>query len=529
MLSPSSKRLSLHALLLLSGAIASCSTQPKSPQQATEDPWKLIWADEFEGDQIKPHWEHQTFPGIDSGNKELQHYTDRPVNSFMADGMLHIRAVEEDYREHNYTSARLTTAKHFSFRYGRVEARAKIPSTKGIWPAIWMMPTDSVYGGWPHSGEIDILESVNTANEIYGTIHYGNPGHVHQGAPFRFPDWTENQLFSDDFHVYAIEWEPEEIRWYVDGIHFGTQNEWQTKAAPYPAPFDQDFHLIVNVAVGGNWPGPTDETSVFPQEMLVDYVRVYQTDNELPELTVHSPANGAQLPANTPIPVEFEAYDPDGDISRVRITRGSKIIAEDSDPPFDLVISGLEDGCYDNLHVYAYDNSGMRSRQDLTLTIGRGCPQEPFTEVILIPGSWEAEDFDKGIEGEAYHDSDSTNSGHHYRPESGVDISATADEKTTYIGWTEPGEWLDYHASVEQAGMYEIHIRAAAMSESRLGLAVESAAPVSVSISPTGDWDTFQDFVGDETIELPSGAVILRLSIIEAGVNIDRIELRPAE
>jgi len=174
-----------------------------------------------------------------------------------------------------YTSARLATRNKGDWLTGRFEIRAKLPYGQGIWPAIWMLPTDWEYGGWPNSGEIDIMELIgHEPASVYGTLHYGRP-HTYTGDHY---DLAGGETFADGYHVFALEWEPGEIRWYVDGVHYQTQTEWFTSSSKgtHPAPFDRRFHLIINVAVGGAWPGYPDETTVFPQTMHVDYVRIYQ-------------------------------------------------------------------------------------------------------------------------------------------------------------------------------------------------------------------------------------------------------------
>jgi hypothetical protein len=182
----------------------------------------------------------------------------------------------------NYTSARLRTLSKGDWTYGRFEARMKLPYGQGLWPAFWMLPTDGVYGEWAASGEIDIMEIIGSQpNVLHGTIHYHGewPNNWYSGASYTLSSGD----FSDDFHVFAIEWEEGEIRWYVDGIHYSTKNSWDTTSgAPFPAPFDEDFHILLNVAVGGNWPGSPDGTTVFPQRMEVDYVRVYAPSNTPP-------------------------------------------------------------------------------------------------------------------------------------------------------------------------------------------------------------------------------------------------------
>jgi len=240
--------------------------------------WQLVWSDEFEGDSLDmSKWSYQFGTGSSEGlsgwgNNELQYYTSRPENVFVNNGNLHIVALEESYEGMNYTSARLRSINQGDWRYGRFEARAKLPKGQGIWPAIWMMPTDAVYGGWPASGEIDIVELVgHEPNIIHGTIHYGPP-HTYSGGAYTLPAGD----FSDNFHTFAIEWENGEIRWYVDDIHYHTETEWFSAGHGFPAPFEQRFHFLLNVAVGGNWPGNPDQTTEFPQEMVIDYVRVYK-------------------------------------------------------------------------------------------------------------------------------------------------------------------------------------------------------------------------------------------------------------
>ncbi|RYF37587.1 MAG: glycoside hydrolase family 16 protein, partial [Chitinophagaceae bacterium] len=254
--------------------------------------WAMVWNDEFEGTTIDPAkwgYEQNCWGG---GNNEQQCYTTQEKNAFIEDGVLNIVAVP-------YTSARLRTKNLQEWTFGRFEIRAKLPAGQGTWPAIWMLPTDSPYGVWAASGEIDIMEAVNletitngvTETRVYGTLHYGRtwPGNVSSGAPYTLPNSASP---ADDFHVYAMEWEDGEIRWYVDGVHYQTQQKtgWYSqyvdngvlKNAPEGAPFDEDsaYHLLLNLAVGGSWAGNTNNTginaSVFPQTMQVDYVRVYE-------------------------------------------------------------------------------------------------------------------------------------------------------------------------------------------------------------------------------------------------------------
>jgi len=257
-------------------------TEPDPGEEANEElEWQLVWTDEFEGEELDTDkWSYQYGTGQSEGltgwgNNELQYYTDREENIYLQDGKLHIVAHEESYEGMNYTSARIRTINQGDWRYGRFEFRAKLPEGQGIWPAIWMMPTDNEYGTWAASGEIDIMEMVgHEPDVVHGTLHYGAqwPDNVYSGDEYRL----DSGKFSDDFHTFTLEWEEGEMRWYVDGKHYQTQNNWFTDGHAFPAPFNKRFHLIMNLAVGGNWPGNPDASTEFPQKLIVDYVKVYQ-------------------------------------------------------------------------------------------------------------------------------------------------------------------------------------------------------------------------------------------------------------
>lgn len=246
------------------------------------DEWKMVWSDEFDQEAIDTSKWNFVTGGGGYGNEELQNYTSRTENARIENGALALEARKEVYGGNTYTSSKLTTSGKGDWTYGKFEIKAKLPSGKGIWPAIWMMPSDEgMYGAWPASGEMDIMELLgHEPGKIYGTLHYGLPKGQSQ-ASYTLPD---NGSFADDYHVFTMEWEPGEIRHYVDGILYSKMNDWYTKnqneAAEYtyPAPFDRDFYLQLNLAVGGTWPGNPEDSTLFPQQMLVDYVRVYERD-----------------------------------------------------------------------------------------------------------------------------------------------------------------------------------------------------------------------------------------------------------
>ena len=225
--------------------------------------WTLVWGDEFDAAQLDPEvWFFENGDGSQYGipgwgNNELQWYLEDSAE--LRDGMLVITAREEAVGGKNYTSARLNTRDRFAFKYGRIEARIRFPEGQGLWPAFWMLPQDDVYGTWAASGEIDIVEAVNLGgtggNTVFGTIHYGGEFPANQSSS---NDYLVPTDATTEFHTYALEWDSSvsEMRWYVDDILFSTQNSWSTTGAPYPAPFNERFYVLFNVAVGGNFPGP---------------------------------------------------------------------------------------------------------------------------------------------------------------------------------------------------------------------------------------------------------------------------------
>ena len=242
--------------------------------------YELVWEDDFDGDSVDlTKWEFQIGDGTSEnlppgwGNNELQYY--REENATVSGGLLTITAKEEAFGGYAYTSARMRTKNLGDWEGGRFEIRARLPFGQGLWPGIWLLNTDGTYGTWAASGEIDIMELLgHEPAKIHGTTHYGGewPAHDKTQHTYNLPTGT----FNDSFHVFAVEWDEFAIRWYVDGIEYGSQHTWWSSGGDYPAPFDQRFHMLLNVAVGGDWPGSPDATTQFPQMMEVDYVRVYQ-------------------------------------------------------------------------------------------------------------------------------------------------------------------------------------------------------------------------------------------------------------
>ncbi len=226
--------------------------------------WQLVWADEFNG-SISPDWVFETGGG-GWGNNELEYY--RKENATVENGNLVITARKEDFGGYHYTSARMTTQGTHAWKYGRMEARIKLPATLGTWPGWWMLGNNISGVGWPASGETDIMEQIDNGNTVYGSVHW-------QAANGSQADYSNNMVTTPtDYHVYAVEWDQDSIKWFVDGRQYNaftiTNGVGNTQA------FQNPFFLLLNMAVGGNWPGFTIDDASLPAKMYVDYVRVYQ-------------------------------------------------------------------------------------------------------------------------------------------------------------------------------------------------------------------------------------------------------------
>ena len=240
---------------------------------------KLVWSDEFNGKQLDPGKWIAVNNDSGYGNNELEYYTSRPANVKQRKGSLLLTARREKYTGKDgqtrlYTSGRIETRGRFQLKYGRIEARIRMPRGQGIWSAFWMLGSDYARVGWPNCGEIDIMENVGfEPSKVHGSLH--GPGYSGGNPLTGVYTLPGGKRFSDGYHVFAAEWSPRAIRFYVDGVLYETQTPKDVPAGHRWA-FDHPFYIILNVAVGGFWPGNPDATTRFPQTMRVDYVRVYQ-------------------------------------------------------------------------------------------------------------------------------------------------------------------------------------------------------------------------------------------------------------
>lgn len=264
------------------------NSQPKNPEPddtaVVHEGYTLVWEEQFDGEQLnREDWNVELH---DPGwvNNELQAYVDSTDNIYIEDGNLVLKPIQTKNADGtvSYTSGRVNTQNKHDFKYGLFEARLKVPKGQGFLPAFWMMPTsENLYGQWPRCGEIDIMEVMGQATDTsYGTIHFGNPHSESQGTYV-----LEEGDFSDEYHIFSVEWEPGKMSWYVDGNLIHTENDWYSITEgqgelTYPAPFDQPFYIILNLAVGGSWVGnPDASTDIENAEYRIDYVRAYQRDS----------------------------------------------------------------------------------------------------------------------------------------------------------------------------------------------------------------------------------------------------------
>jgi beta-glucanase (GH16 family) len=228
----------------------------------------LTWSDEFnDADLNTAWWNYEQGNNNGWGNNELEVYTNKKENVHLDSGYLHITALSPV--ANYYSSGRITTQGKKEFTYGKIMIRAKLPQGQGIWPALWMLGGNISEVSWPKCGEIDIMEFLgHQTNKVYGTLHWDENGHQYTGGNTTLSTGT----FSNDFHIFTLEWTPGRFTWFVDGQQYFELD----RQAVSKFPFDLPEFFIFNVAVGGNWPGPPDETTVFPQHMIVDYIRIYQ-------------------------------------------------------------------------------------------------------------------------------------------------------------------------------------------------------------------------------------------------------------
>ncbi|MHC5091761.1 MAG: family 16 glycosylhydrolase [Planctomycetota bacterium] len=481
--------------------------------------YKLIWSDEFDGEAIDSNtWKKEVNPGVAYNAQQKQYYTDTDDNSFIKDGTLVIRAQKEDYIINDYTSARLNTYGNFGLKYGKIEARIKTASGEGLRCKLLMLPEELVYGAWARSGQIDIMETHGAhPDRVKGGIFHGGQGHYNASSG---REHTADGIdLSDDFHIYTVEWQPYEIRWFLDGQLYAMQNQWSSFSAEYPAPFDIPFYLAASVAVDGN----TDDSS-FPAEMSIDWIRAYQIegDNQPPQIKITSPAKDSSVDTGG-LSITVEASDADQNLKKIEFYNHTDLLGTVIEAPYSFHWD-VPDGCH-LLIARAVDDAGFACSDSVEFVAGVGCPPQPYHgNPIDLPGRIEAEDFDTSPKEKAYWDTDEGNNGGAYR-DTDVDIQECL-EGGYNLGWVETGEWAEYTVNVKTAGTYDIVCRTGSPQDGGT-LHVEfngDNKTGTLEAVNTGDWQNYTHLI-KKNVPLEAGVQKMKVVIENGGLNLNYIEV----
>lgn len=463
--------------------------------------WQPVWCDEFNytGLPDSDLWNYD-IGGSGWGNGEAQYYTfEDEDNAYVGNGVLTIKAIKEYYQGNEYTSARLITKNTGDWLYGKIQVKAKLPSGKGTWPAIWMLPTDWEYGGWPDSGEIDIMEFVGyDGNRVHSTIH--TKAYNHSIGTQVGVSKTLNDL-EDAFHVYEIEWEPGVIRTYVDGEIYATfdydaaDNIYNENFEAWP--FDKDFHLILNLAIGGAWGGAQGiDDSIFPTEFLIDYVRVYQKDYV--GMDVEAPSNPGNLAAlnetSNSIFIGWDVAVDDVLVKEYKILVND--VLYDTTTVSGMMIEGLEASTNYTIKVIAVDFVGNESSGS-TMNKATKAPPSVNTRV-------EAEDFSSMT---------------------GIQTEETSDAGGGLnVGWIDQGDSLTYNLQVTEAGTYKVNFRITSPAGGGTFNFMKDATLLdSVSVPSTGGWQSW-DTTSSNSFYLEVGTYTFEIDITYGGFNLNYFE-----
>jgi beta-glucanase (GH16 family) len=451
--------------------------------------WQLVWQDEFTNG-ISPDWVFETGTGAGGwGNNELQYY--RRENATVSNGQLVITARRESFGGMQYTSARMKTQGRKSWKYGKIEARIAMPAFQGVWPAFWMLGDNITSVGWPACGEIDVMEHVNTGNTTHGTIHWQdtNGGYAYYGG-----NTTSNNISA--FHTYAVEWNSSAIKWFVDGVQFHEANI--ANGINGTNELHNNHFILLNLAIGGNWPGFVVDNNAFPANMYVEYVRVYQAGGGggTCPITPYVSVNGGGWQQTTSIAVSAGANitigpqplngtwswtGPNGFSSTSRsITRNN--------------IQTNQAGTYRATYSY----NGCTSTLDFNITVNGGGGGT----------------FSKTIEAESYSAS------------SGV-IKENCSEGGQNVGSFDTGDWVAYdNVTIPTTGTYKVSYRVASIHSGR-SLRLEKDAGATnlgtVSIPNTGNWQSWTTI--SHTVTLPAGTYTLGIATSTGGFNINRFNI----
>jgi beta-glucanase (GH16 family) len=441
--------------------------------------WQLVWSDEFNG-SIGPSWVFETGAG-GWGNNELQYY--RRENATIENNALVIIAKREDFGGMAYTSARMKTQGLKTFKFGRIEARMKLPAFLGAWPAFWMLGANLPQVGWPASGEIDVMEHVNDEQKVYGTIHW-------QDNNGQYAQYGGNIATTvADWHVYAVEWDTNAIRWYVDGTKYHEANI--ANGINGTDEFQKDFFLLLNFAVGGNWPGFNVNTAALPAKMYVDYVRVYAPAAG-GVATVYQDCNyagySAALPEGSYTLAQLQARGVrDNDLSSLRVNAGYQVQFFDGD----------------NFTGASVTRSG-----DTGCLVDQGF-NDRATSVIVSKATpaWSRQ-----IEAEAY------------SAMAGVQLEACA-EGGQNVGWIDTSDWMAYNSvTFPTSGSYRVEYRVASAAGGTLSLDLNAGSIQlgQVGVPNTGGWQNWTTI--SQTVNINAGTYNVGVFAAQGGWNLNWIK-----
>jgi beta-glucanase (GH16 family) len=446
--------------------------------------WQLVWSDEFDG-SIKPDWVFETGNGSGGwGNNELEYY--RRENAGIENNALVITARREDFGGFRYTSARMKTQGIRTFKYGKIEARMKLPSFMGAWPAFWMLGANLPQVGWPDSGEIDIMEHVNNEDRTYGTIHWrdNNGNYAQYGG--------NTAISVADWHLYTVEWDANAIRWYVDGNKFHEANI--QNSVNGTEEFHRDFFLLLNFAIGGNWPGFNVDESRLPAKMEVDYVRVYSAGaggNGVATGFQHCNYGGyaVALPEGSYTLSQLQARGIQNDVlSSLRVTAGYQATLYQDD-------NFTGPGLTKSADTACLVDDGFNDRAT-SLVIARA--NQPWALTL------EAENFSA---------------------QNGVQVEACS-EGGSNVGWIETGDWMSYNTiAFPASGSYRVEYRVASPSGGALSLDLNAGGILlgQAQVPATGGWQNWTTVA--HTVTVAAGTYNLGVYAQQGGWNINWIRI----
>lgn len=462
--------------------------------------WQPVWCDEFEYEGLPDTslWNYDV-GGHGWGNGESQYYTNADSDNVnVTDGLLTITAIKESYSSNQYTSARLVTKDKGDWLYGKIQVRAKLPSGVGTWPAIWMLPTDWKYGGWPKSGEIDIMEYVGyDKNRVHTTIHTGAYNHSigTQVGVSKLIEDPENQ-----FHVYEIEWEPGIIRTMINGTLWKTfeyDPEESFRVDNFMAwPFDEQFHLILNIAVGGAWGGAQGiDNDIFPQELIIDYVRVFQKDYAGMDESAPNDVTGYEMlqSGTSDAYIMWEKALDDVMVKEYKIFVDGNLFTTSSLNGYR--IDSLDPNTTYNLEVVAVDFAGNES----TATSYSFMTAEPSNHNDRI----EAED---------------------YSLMTGIETETTTDAGGgENIGWVDTGDTLSFNVDFTASGVFTTDLRISSPNGGTIDIFIDGVKVTTVTVQATGGWQNWQTATSTN-FNVDAGSHILKLVFTSSGINLNYIE-----